>query len=123
MTPTIAPPKPYHYIGRCPCKGCSTIKRITVPARVKQWTVNTNWWPGCNNPPVWETRTKREPAVTAENYAAMDTYCIKHRRLLAWKQVDGTLNPDHKCDVRCTSAKGHNCECSCGGANHGADWD
>ena len=25
----------------------------------------------------------------------------------------------HKCDARCMNAKGHNCECSCGGANHG----
>ena len=28
---------------------------------------------------------------------------------------------DKKCDARCTGAKGHNCECQCGGANHGAD--
>jgi hypothetical protein len=26
----------------------------------------------------------------------------------------------HKCDSRCLNAKGGNCECSCGGANHGA---
>lgn len=25
----------------------------------------------------------------------------------------------HKCDARCETAKGHNCECSCGGKNHG----
>jgi hypothetical protein len=25
----------------------------------------------------------------------------------------------HKCDARCMGAKGHNCECSCGGKNHG----
>ena len=30
-------------------------------------------------------------------------------------------NPSlHKCDGRCLHAKGQNCECSCGGANHGA---
>jgi hypothetical protein len=29
-------------------------------------------------------------------------------------------NPSlHKCDGRCTHAKGHDCECSCGGKNHG----
>jgi hypothetical protein len=29
-------------------------------------------------------------------------------------------NPSlHKCDARCQHAKGHNCECSCGGKNHG----
>ena len=30
-------------------------------------------------------------------------------------------NPSlHKCDARCQHAKGRTCECSCGGANHGA---
>jgi hypothetical protein len=38
------------------------------------------------------------------------------------KRVAGKVAPDHRCDARCTSAKGHNCECSCGGLNHGADW-
>jgi len=29
-------------------------------------------------------------------------------------------NPSlHKCDSRCRNAKGHNCECSCGGQFHG----
>lgn len=26
----------------------------------------------------------------------------------------------HKCDARCQHAKGRQCECSCGGKNHGA---
>ena len=31
-------------------------------------------------------------------------------------------NPSlHKCDARCRHAKGHNCECSCGGEFHGAE--
>jgi hypothetical protein len=25
----------------------------------------------------------------------------------------------HKCDARCLNAKGHTCECECGGKNHG----
>lgn len=30
-------------------------------------------------------------------------------------------NPsNHKCDARCRNAKGHSCECSCGGKYHGA---
>ncbi len=33
--------------------------------------------------------------------------------------VFGVNAPDHKCDARCETAKGHNCECACGGANHG----
>lgn len=53
-------------------------------------------------------------------------------RKLVGKTDNGTLapitrvinfksNPSlHKCDARCQNAKGGNCECSCGGANHGA---
>jgi hypothetical protein len=26
------------------------------------------------------------------------------------------------CDARCTGARGHSCDCSCGGKNHGAGW-
>jgi hypothetical protein len=36
-------------------------------------------------------------------------------------EVNGTYS-EHKCDSRCTSAKGADCECGCGGANHGSDW-
>jgi hypothetical protein len=35
------------------------------------------------------------------------------------KKVFGVMRADIKCDGRCRSATGHNCECSCGGANHG----
>ena len=34
------------------------------------------------------------------------------------KRVEG-FTTDHKCDARCTEAKGFRCECSCGGENHG----
>lgn len=34
--------------------------------------------------------------------------------------VAGTYVPEIKCDARCQNAKGHKCECSCGGKNHGA---
>lgn len=45
--------------------------------------------------------------------------CGKRARL---RKVEGQYNPDRKCDSRCTGAKGHECSCACGGANHGADW-
>jgi hypothetical protein len=36
------------------------------------------------------------------------------------RKVAYKKNPSlHKCDGRCRSAKGHSCECSCGGKNHG----
>lgn len=32
--------------------------------------------------------------------------------------VKGTKS-NHRCDARCVNSKGPNCECSCGGENHG----
>lgn len=35
------------------------------------------------------------------------------------KPIEGRVNPAVKCGAKCTHAKGHVCECECGGANHG----
>ena len=35
-------------------------------------------------------------------------------------QVRGTFKADVHCDARCLNAKHGDCECSCGGKNHGA---
>lgn len=45
--------------------------------------------------------------------------CPQRHRFFPLKQIKGTYSPDHKCDSRCLNARGHNCTCSCGGANHG----
>ena len=34
--------------------------------------------------------------------------------------IRGQFSAAHRCDSRCIYAKGPDCECSCGGANHGA---
>lgn len=39
------------------------------------------------------------------------------------EQVYGTKNTEVKCGAKCRAATGPNCECSCGGANHGAGYD
>lgn len=45
--------------------------------------------------------------------------CPDRHKVFALKQIKGTYSKDHKCDARCLNAKGHECTCSCGGANHG----
>jgi hypothetical protein len=37
------------------------------------------------------------------------------------RKILGKLNPEIGCDGRCMGATGHNCECSCGGTNHGSN--
>lgn len=44
-----------------------------------------------------------------------------NRQLIVWHAVDGHYSESRACDVRCTSAQGHKCECQCGGHNHGID--
>ena len=37
------------------------------------------------------------------------------------REIIGIRNDAKKCDGRCTAAVGCQCECSCGGENHGSD--
>jgi hypothetical protein len=110
----------FHFIGRCSAKGCKTTLRVTIPAKVETHTRNVNYYPGANNPPIYQTFQTSKPAWTPNN---LSLFCGEHQRLISWRQVDGVLNPDHVCDARCTSARGHSCECSCGGANHGKAYE
>lgn len=41
---------------------------------------------------------------------------------LNWQPVKGHYVAERKCDARCVNSKGHVCECSCGGKNHGAGY-
>ena len=45
--------------------------------------------------------------------------CPHCGRAMSYGSLKATLNPDHKCDARCTGARGPQCDCSCGGRNHG----
>ena len=45
--------------------------------------------------------------------------CHQCGRMMIYGQLKGYMRPEVPCDARCTGARGHNCECSCGGANHG----
>lgn len=77
--------------------------------------------------------------LDSARFAAIGGSPNKHNRYDSFKRLAGYVvdgpkavmpvtrkvfykaNPSlHKCDARCLSATGHNCECSCGGKNHGA---
>jgi hypothetical protein len=45
--------------------------------------------------------------------------CPQRHKVFVLNRIKGTYSKDHKCDARCLNAKGHDCTCSCGGANHG----
>lgn len=45
--------------------------------------------------------------------------CPGCRAQVSVTAVMGVMSEDHICGERCLASKGPNCECSCGGANHG----
>lgn len=51
-----------------------------------------------------------------------DCKCPGCGKEMSWNYLKAVLVVEHKCDARCTHARGGNCECSCGGANHGKGW-
>jgi len=140
-----------HVIGKCPIKGCKNRSRITVtdaPVRRTNQYTYTDWQIpaaapygqvqahlsqrsdrhhgyGLNpRPSQWLANHPRDPyervwfdAVTAAGWV-----CTEHDRFMVTVEVAGVVREDRACDGRCLAATGPNCECSCGGANHGAMW-
>lgn len=45
--------------------------------------------------------------------------CGKWHGLEVIKAILGVYRPEIACSDKCLSAKGHDCQCSCGGAHHG----
>ena len=43
-------------------------------------------------------------------------------RFMDWDRLEAHFSESVRCDARCTNARGHKCECSCSGENHGAGW-
>lgn len=48
--------------------------------------------------------------------------CPRCRRMMGRAAIKGRLNPNVKCSPKCTNAIGPQCDCSCGGQNHGGAW-
>lgn len=70
-----------------------------------------------------EEFAKLFPGVKGRRMDGFSRYTGKDaagRILPVTRSIERKARPsNHKCDDRCTNAKGFKCECSCGGANHG----
>lgn len=97
MTTTTAT-KTAKFIGRCAVKSCKHVVRVDDSEMIRQaWTRGGRW-----------TALEGEPR------------CTEHPALvLRWAMVQGKFNADKGCNARCEGATGPNCECECGGENHG----
>lgn len=55
------------------------------------------------------------------NVYYLPSCCGKTVRVSA-KRVLGKLKLSQACGAKCLASKGPNCECACGGHNHGMGW-
>jgi hypothetical protein len=104
------------WLGTCKCGR---------PASALVWRIQNRF------APIKEQRNPRIAGVAATAFQTEVDVPSAGRALVTCQDcaatvdlqpVDGKVKADHVCDVRCTSARGRKCECSCGGHNHGADW-
>lgn len=59
---------------------------------------------------------KREEVAVAH----LIGWCENAKTYRSIHRIRGTYVATVPCDARCAFAKGHDCQCSCGGKNHGA---
>jgi hypothetical protein len=64
-----------------------------------------------------------DEAGESGTFGALAIRCRGCGRAIAAAPVRGTYAPDKKCNAKCLASTGHDCECSCGGKNHGASGD
>lgn len=99
----------HRYHGKC--KGCKRPVTRLLRERVALGQRDGRPW------------VKRNAVDLADlNADATLVSCPDCGRGVRLSRLNGKLNADHACDARCTGAKGSNCECACGGANHGSAW-
>jgi hypothetical protein len=91
------------------CNTCKRGRRVEYPVPIETW-YGTQWTREVDG-------TTHAPGET--DPAAR---CRSCKRLMAYAELAATTSAAHKCDSRCTSARGNICLCSCGGRNHGVSW-
>lgn len=115
----------------CPVAAVEISFSIETTNRAMGYTHKTRFYNLVDAPSSWEPRGASERGYAlAQLTMNRCGACSRHhgdRDPTTWKTTYITSNvmtcktdPDHKCDPRCTGAKGPNCSCACGGANHGA---
>lgn len=93
------------------CKRCKQGKRVDYPIRDPQ----------VKGAPVRYHRIEGVQRVYPGR-GDLDSACPNCGKDMEWNWLSAHTVPEHKCDARCTSARGHVCNCSCGGKNHGSGW-
>jgi hypothetical protein len=98
------------------CKGCG--KHATIEIENKQGFLSDGELSALRSRFGRITRYGEDAKPGASIWNDMLRCC----RYLRVNRINGRYSADHKCDGRCTNAKGGDCECQCGGKNHGSGY-
>lgn len=98
---------PVVFLGRC--RECET--------RIRVAGVVVGHWPGKQ---TWVEVDGLRRTIPAQNSRLPWRAECCGRDVWAWA-IEATISEGHVCGAACRNAKGHSCECSCGGEHHGAD--
>lgn len=94
---------------KCKNKACKKVRRIEYPE------IHVAY--------IGYGRTERRHFRIDEKrgrvFEGYDGVCLCGSQCVS-ARINGVVS-DHVCDPRCSSATGANCECQCGGRNHGKD--
>lgn len=104
------------------CKRCKVGKRVEYPLVQKAYEGYGRYSYRAYRQGAELTQWGKPTGQFAKIFAGYDNECPQCKRPMQWHRLEAAHNPEVKCDARCTGARGHQCECSCGGKNHGADW-
>ncbi len=97
--------KPFRFVGKCKCGlGASMLAVARCDYGGKEWIIG-------------ETIAHQHDRLSM----TLRIPCPCSRVVLA-REVAGVFSARHVCDAKCMASKGHQCECACGGRNHGASW-
>lgn len=122
--PKPCAPDHCRFIGRCTAKACKFCKAADVElveeTRHRTPPFGANFWP-YGQFQMWKEEYGTYTAHVPQVRQLPAVICPTHNRPLRWDRVEGRVSESRKCDPRCTGAIGPNCECACGGANHGCD--
>lgn len=102
------------------CKRCKTGVRMDYPIKLRPGCYYRQTENGLIGAGIWVNATY--PDGRRDYAGDMIGLCSGCKRMMTFGPLKGILNNAVPCDARCTNARGHNCECSCGGENHGKLW-
>lgn len=121
--PPAVPRGDVRYIAKCRQCGTATSALVTPEDfRASRMHADTE---NIRDPEARAAYAARHPSAASGLYWIRGDTALNCRQCgrPKWAEpVRGVLRPEIRCNAKCMASKGPQCECSCGGANHGASY-